>query len=247
MSERVAWSREDIIVAYALYCITPLNDIRPSNKLIQQVADGFSHSVSSLVMRMKNFAAIDPNSKVKGATHAAKADRLIFEEFKNDWGTLSVQAESLTGLALFDASPINGAKPLSSLTDKNRVSRERHFFRASVFASYENTCCISGMTLPAMLVASHIKPFRSCRTTSERTDPTNGLLLNTFYDKAFDGGLITVTADYKIHVSTQVREQHDSFTKRWLIDLEGESIVLPERFYPNKDALTYHNDVIFRG
>ena len=66
MGERVAWSREDIIVAYALYCITPLNDMRPLNKLIQQVADGFSHSVSSLVMRMKNFAAIDPNSKVKG-------------------------------------------------------------------------------------------------------------------------------------------------------------------------------------
>ncbi len=65
MGERVAWSREDIIVAYALYCITPLNDIRPSNKLIQQVACGFSHSVSSLVMRMKNFAAIDPNSKAR--------------------------------------------------------------------------------------------------------------------------------------------------------------------------------------
>ena len=129
MGERVTWSREDIIVAYALYCITPLNDMRPSNKLIQQVADGFSHSVSSLVMRMKNFAAIDPNSKVKGATHAAKADRLIFDEFKNDWGTLSVQAESLTGLALFDANPINGAKPLSSLTDKNRVSREHLFLR----------------------------------------------------------------------------------------------------------------------
>ena len=62
MGERVAWSREDIIVAYALYCITPLNAIRPSNTLIQQVACGFSHSVSSLVMRMKNFAAIDPNS-----------------------------------------------------------------------------------------------------------------------------------------------------------------------------------------
>lgn len=42
MGERVAWSREDIIVAYALYCITPLNDIRPSNKLIQQVACGVS-------------------------------------------------------------------------------------------------------------------------------------------------------------------------------------------------------------
>lgn len=247
MSERVPWSREDIIIAYALYCITPLNQMRISNKIIQQVAENFPHSVSSLIMRMKNFAAIDPNSKVKGAPHAAKADRIIFEEFKNDWGTLSVQAETLTGLALFDANPINGAKPLSSLTDKNKVSRERHFFRASVFVSYENTCCISGMTIPAMLVASHIKPFRSCRTTCERTDPANGLLLNTFYDKAFDGGLITVTPDYKIHVSSLVKEKRDGFTRRWLIDLEGTSIVLPERFYPNKECLEYHNDMVFRG
>ena len=93
MGERVAWSREDIIIAYALYCITPLNQIRPSNKLIQQVAEKFAHSTSSLVMRMQNFAAIDPNSKVKGATHAAKLDRAIFDEFKHDWGARSVSRQ----------------------------------------------------------------------------------------------------------------------------------------------------------
>jgi putative restriction endonuclease len=247
MAERVPWSREDIIIAYALYCIVPLNQIRTTNKLIQQVSEGFSHSTSSLVMRMQNFAAIDPNSKIKGATHVAKVDREIFEEFQHDWGALSVQAEQLTGLALFDANPVNGAKPLSTLTDKNRVSRERHFFRASVFASYENTCCISGMSIPAMLVASHIKPFSKCRTTSERTDPANGLLLNTFYDKAFDQGLITVLPDYTIHCSTLVNEQSDDFTHRWLIGLEGKPISLPERFYPSAECLEYHNKVIFKG
>lgn len=116
MGKKVAWSREDIIIAYALYRITPLNDIRQTNKLIQQVADGFSHSIGSLVMRLRNFAAIDPNSTIKGATHVAKADRLIFDEFKNDWGALSATAESLTGLTLFKVKPINGAKPLSSPT-----------------------------------------------------------------------------------------------------------------------------------
>ncbi len=241
MAERISWSREDILIAYALYCIVPISEIKPTNKLIQQVSVTFSHSIGSLVMRMKNFAAIDPNSKVKGAPHAAKADHAIFDEFKNDWGALSVEAEKLTGLALFDSSPVNGAKPLSTLTSKNQVSRERHFFRASVFASYENTCCISGVSLPAMLVASHIKPFRSCRTASERTDPRNGLLLNTFYDKAFDQGLITVLPDYTIHCSGIVLAQKDEFTQRWLADLEGKPIALPERFYPNEECLIYHN------
>jgi putative restriction endonuclease len=160
---------------------------------------------------------------------------------------LSLEAERLTGLALFDATPLNGARPLSTLTDKNRVSRERHFFRASVFASYENTCCISGMTIPAMLVASHIKPFRSCRSAAERTDPANGLLLNTFYDKAFDQGLITVLPDYTVRCSSLVKEQVDPFTRRWLIELEGQPIHLPDRFYPEKTYLEYHNQMIFKG
>ena len=42
-----AWSREDIIIAYALYCVTPLGKINPSNKVIQQVAEVIPHSVAS--------------------------------------------------------------------------------------------------------------------------------------------------------------------------------------------------------
>lgn len=244
---RVSWSREDILVAYALYCITPLNQIRPTNKLIRQVSENFPHSLSSLVMRMQNFASIDPDSKIKGLSRVAKTDKDIFYEFKHDWGNLSALAENITGLALFDADPINGAKPISSLTDKNKVSRERHFFRAAVFASYETTCCISGMQLPNMLVASHIKPYAKCRASSERTDPSNGLLLNTFYDKAFDFGLITVGTDYKVHVSPAVKcHEYNEFTQKWLIDLEDTAIIIPKRFQPDKQYLEYHNDIIFR-
>lgn len=35
-----AWSREDIIIAYALYCVTPLGKINPSNKVIQLCSRG---------------------------------------------------------------------------------------------------------------------------------------------------------------------------------------------------------------
>lgn len=244
---RVPWTREHILVAYALYCITPLNQIRPTNKLICQVAESFPHSLSSLIMRMQNFASIDPDSKIKGLSRAAKSDYAIFEEFRHDWGNLSLLAEKITGLTLFDADPVNGAKPISSLTDKNKVSRERHFFRAAVFASYDITCCISGLQMPNMLVASHIKPYSKCRSSCERTDPQNGLLLNAFYDKAFDFGLITVDTNYKIHISPTVKHHSENeFTKKWLLDLEGHSIIVPSRFQPEKHYLEYHNDMIFR-
>jgi putative restriction endonuclease len=200
---------------------------------------------------MRNFQFLDPavtGEGKKGMSHVAKMDKAIFEEFQNDWGELATMAEDIVGLALFDGTPEKGAKPLSSLTDRNKVSRERHFFRASVLNSYENKCCITGLTLPTLLKASHIKPYSECRTSSDRTDPHNGLLLNSFHDLAFDQGLITVTKDYKIWVSTVVKENaFDDFTKTYLVELEGSKIVLPRNFVPSPDCLEYHNDMIFKG
>lgn len=244
--ERKAWTREDIIVAYALYCVTPMSKINTSNKVIQEVAQLRGFSRSSLIMRMQNFRAIDPNAP-SGLKRAAKMDRAIFEEFRLDWGALSLQAEQITGLALFDADPLNGAKRLSSLTNRSQVSRERQFFRRAVLASYEYRCCISGQTLPDMLIASHIKPFKICRSSTDRTTPENGLCLNVFYDKAFDQGYITVEPDLTIRVSQKAREFPDNCTESWLLSLEGESIILPSRFRPRREFLEYHNDAVFKG
>jgi len=199
---------------------------------------------------MQNFKYIDPTNTDtvnKGLGHVAKMDKAIFEEFQHDWGTLSFQAEQLTGLSLFDADPLQGARPLSSLTQKNQVSRERIFFRKAVLAAHETTCCLSGVTVPAMLVASHIKPYSKCRTSNERTSPTNGLCLNTFYDKAFDQGIITIDPYYKVRVSMKVREQYpQEACERWLYHLEGKTINLPDRFKPDPIFLEYHTDNIFQ-
>lgn len=241
------WTEEDVIVAYALYCITPYGQIKASNKLIQQVAAGFSHSIGSLIMRMQNFAAIDPNLDRKGFGHVAKLDKKIFEEFKHDWGSLSFRAEAITKLSLFNADPINGARPISSLHDHKKVSRERAFFRASVFAAYSNKCCISGVKVPRLLVASHIKPYKKCRDSSERVNPSNGLLLNSFYDKCFDSGLITIDKEYRVRMSSQILKQKDNkFISNNLIAYDNKVIVLPTKFYPEKEFIEYHNDIVFK-
>lgn len=153
---------------------------------------------------------------------------MIYEEFKHDWGSLSLEAETLTGLAIFDSSPLQGAKPLSSLTNHGKVSRERHFFKQAVLAAYDDRCFISGCALPQMLVASHIKPYSQCRSEADRVSPDNGICLNTFYDKAFDRGLITITPSMKIYVSPIIlNSPQDAFTARWLASLDG--MVLPPR------------------
>lgn len=244
------WTKEDIIVAYALYCITPLNKINPGNNLIKQVSELCNKSTSSFVMRMRNFQYLDPlanaNGK-KGLAHVAKTDRQIFEQFKNDWGNLGNEAEHIIKLNIFDGTPEKGAKKLSSLTDHNKVNRERHAFRKYVVAAYNCKCCISGMEISTLLRASHIKPFNKCKNTNERTDPRNGLLLNVLYDDAFDKGLITITKDYRIRVSDIVKEYSDNnFTKESIISLEGNKIILPRDCYPLPEYIEYHNDMIFK-
>lgn len=240
------WTREDIVIAYALYCITPFNKINPRNKVIQQVAEIIPHSAASIAMRMQNFRHLDPKGG-NGLGHVAKKDILIYEEFKHDWGALSLEAETLTGLALFDSSPLQGAKPLSSITNHGKVSRERHFFKKAVLSTYNDRCYISGCALPQMLVASHIKPYSKCRSAAERVNPENGICLNTFYDKAFDSGLITITPSMKLHVSPAVKiATQDSFTAKWLIALDNTFLPPPPRFSPRRDLLEYHNDVIFK-
>jgi len=244
--ERKTWTREAIIVAFAMYCVTPMSKINRNNKLIQEVAELIGYPLGSLVARMQNFRTLDPRMP-SGLGHTAKMDKAIYEEFRHDWGELSVQAEQITGLDLFSADPINGAKRISDLTDHKKVTRERYFFRIAVLSAYEYRCCISGQTLPNMLVASHIKPYKACRSSNDRITPENGLCLNVFYDKAFDSGLITVDHDLTIRVSKKVDDYADAFTEKWLIGLRGESILLPERFRPQKEFLEYHNKKVFKG
>lgn len=56
--------------------------------------------------------------------------------------------------------------------------------------AYWGGCAVTDCTLPALLWASHIKPWRAASAT-ERLDPYNGLLLTPNLDLAFDQGLIS--------------------------------------------------------
>lgn len=50
---------------------------------------------------------------------------------------------------------------------KQRVGQK--FFHDAVFSSYENKCCITGIAVPSLLIASHIKPWRDSDDLTEKT------------------------------------------------------------------------------
>jgi HNH endonuclease len=68
----------------------------------------------------------------------------------------------------------------------------------------ENACRLTGVTNPSLLIASHIKPWRACKSAEERLDGMNGLLLSPDADRLFDRGYITFLDRGEVTVSPRV-------------------------------------------
>jgi len=74
-------------------------------------------------------------------------------------------------------------------------------FRAGLLEYWEGRCAVTGLAIPDLLRASHIKPWAICATDAERLDIYNGLLLAPHLDAAFDRGFITFGDDGQIAIS----------------------------------------------
>ena len=104
---------------------------------------------------------------------------------------------------------------------------------------YNKSCCITGLNIPEINIASHIIPW--AKDEAKRLDPTNGLCLSATYDAAFDGNLISLDDDYRIIRSKNIREYSTTeCVNEYFIKKEGMKINLPDKYKPNKDYLAVH-------
>ena len=83
-------------------------------------------------------------------------------------------------------------------------------FRANVMSlwGHGEQCALTGLALPELLVASHIKPWRESSNV-ERLDKWNGLLLAAHVDKLFDRYLMTFErrgGEFKCLLHTRARD-----------------------------------------
>lgn len=93
-------------------------------------------------------------------------------------------------------------------------------FRAGLLEFWDRRCAITGLAVPELLRASHIKAWAACDRDEERLDVYNGLLLAAHLDAAFDVGLITVADDGAVLVSNTL-----TAGARGIIGLEHPVIV----------------------
>jgi hypothetical protein len=114
-------------------------------------------------------------------------------------------------------------------------------FRAGLLEYWDGRCAVTGLAVPELLRASHIKPWADCDTDAERLDVFNGLLLAPHLDAVFDKGFVTVASDRTVVVSEEL-----DVAARALLALDRAAAV--ERLAPQHERyLSWHRTRVFRA
>lgn len=247
------WSREQVMLAFRFYCQTPFGQLHGRNKKVIELAALIGRTPGALAMKCSNIASLDPAivaSGRVGLVGASQLDKDIWAEFHADWGRLAVECERLYQFLLHarGLQPSGMDEPESTIEPsdfggemREVIARQRvgqDFFRKSVLSGYGGRCCISGVSDPRLLVASHIVPWAT--DTANRLNPGNGLCLSALHDKAFDSLLFSVSDDYRIVLSPTLRATKDTFLREVFWPTEDRPITLPERFVPEAAFLAQH-------
>lgn len=261
----VKWTREHFLIALNLYCKLPFGKLHKSNPLIKEVAEKMERTPSSLSMKLCNFASLDPvltARGVKGLAGATKQDRAMWAEFQGNMSGLAPESEELLhDLFTSDATtevdflerdrvrlvpsaralPTGPTEKLSTV----RLRRGQQFFRQSVLNAYGVRCCITGISVPRLLIASHIRPWSDF--PDDRLNPCNGLYLSNLHDAAFDSGLITLDSDRRLVLSKRLKTHLPSpALEQNFFAYEGMVVRKPEQLSePSPEFLEHHREKIF--
>lgn len=153
---------------------------RPDDPIPLRVAPWYSREeIHRYFSSGQNF---NPLPRDRDADYGTRFDQLLSEYGSNEASDL------VADLAQLDREIEN--KTERDVLAKARVGQGR--FRAELIAEWGKgeTCALTGVSVPEMLIASHVKPWRES-SNRERLDPMNGILLVSHADRLFDQYLMS--------------------------------------------------------
>ena len=256
MASSSHWTRQQLLAAFALYYHLPFGRLDRRSPEVIRVASAIGRSPSALAMKLVNIASLDPAitaSGRSGLTNASAADREMWREMEADPDNFAVECQS--ALTEVDepldepAESIPEAAP-GPLVETERVARTtarigQNFFRSAVLSAYNGRCCITGLSIPNLIVAGHIVPWSM--DERNRLNPRNGLALSVLHERAFDAGLITINDDLTVRVSANPTARNDDFFTAAIERYDRAPIQIPKKFGIGKEFLAFHREHIFQG
>lgn len=157
-------------------------------------------------------------------------------EGKRVWRECSERAAAMGALPELAATEIVG--PRWGTPTLVIPRRGQGTFRVAVTEAYERACAVTKEhSLPA-LEAAHIRPFAEDGPHAV----SNGLLLRSDLHRLFDRGYITVSPEYRLEVSKQLKDHFHN--GRSYYPLHGTEVSVPRSLTqrPDRELLRWHNE-----
>ena len=244
------WSREEHIIAFNLYNQIPFGTIHMRNPKVIELAAILGRKVGSVSYKLANLARFDPSLQargIRGMPRGAKGEEAVWREFTNHPEVLAYESERLLAERLGE-----GIEEVAEIETKDlpatgmereatvRVRVNQSFFRRRILSAYGFRCCVTGLAVRELLVASHIVPW--AQDAANRLNPRNGLCLNALHDRAFDRRLMWVDGKMRVRFAPKLHESGEAATPslKWLLGFEGEVLKLPDKFSPDAGFLSKH-------
>jgi putative restriction endonuclease len=246
MATRENWSREEHILAFNLYSDIPFGTIHTGNPKIVELAHLIGRSVGAVSLKLANFSRLDPflqQRGIKGLSHGAKGEEEVWNEFAKNPEALAYESQRLLaerqGKTVEEIAQIETDDLPPAGKERDAIVRVRvnqSFFRRRVLSAYGFRCCITGLSIRPLLIASHIVPWSV--DLDNRLNPRNGLCLNALHDRAFDSGLMWIEKGFIVRMSDELRERNNAAS--WLMSFDGTRLILPDKFQPDPKFLVRH-------
>lgn len=159
-------------------------------------------------------------------------------DFRLDAGDTGWALVATDDFELVESKPVRVAREeVQASYSTTTTYRRNHqaWFSTLTKAAYQWKCAFSGLPVRALLVGAHIVPDADGGPPSVR----NGICMSALHHVAFDSHLISVDPDFRVHVSSRLREQHDGELLAELKGLDGKELGLPadRDDWPSRDFL----------
>ena len=263
MAARKNWTRDELLVLLNVYHELTFGQLDARQAVVIALAEKLGRGANSVAMKLCNLASLDPALKlrgIKGLPGASALDRATWQEFHEDLNqTVPASEDALralfgaktgselevipkVGIRVRKSPPEGDTEAIASV----KVRRGQQYFRNAVLNHFGGRCAVTGMAMRELLVASHILPWRT--RPAERLNVLNGISLSRLHDAAFDVGLISFDADYRLILSPKLKRElpHRSLDENFGA-YAGETLLLPaDAAFPKEEFLAEHRASIFR-
>ena len=169
MTTRINWSRDQLLIAFNLYCQMPFGKMHSRNPEIIKCAEIIGRTSSALAMKLVNIASLDPaitSTGRSGLKSASSSDKAMWEEMQADWDRFANEVQKATSTFGIDELSIDDkdTSELNEFIDYTGINKpvqtttrvSQNLFRRSVLSAYEDKCCITGLALSKLLFGNSL-------------------------------------------------------------------------------------------